>query len=52
MAASTRKLGDGTQNKHVNTEDKNLKNTRSIVISDQRNQRKLVGEEDLLDLKF
>jgi hypothetical protein len=52
MAASTWKLGDGTQNKSVNTESKNSKNTGSIVISDQGNQRKLVCEEDLLELKF
>ena len=49
MAASTWKLGDGVQNKCVNTESKNSKNTRSIVI---RNQRKLVSEKDLLELKF
>jgi len=45
-------LGDGAQNKSVNTENENLKNTRSIVISCQRNQRKLVSEEDLLELEF
>jgi len=52
MAASTWKLGEGAQNRSVNTESKNSKNTRSTVISDQRNQSKLVSEEDLLDLKF
>jgi hypothetical protein len=52
MAASTWKLRDGAQNKSVNTESKNSKNSRSIVTSDQRNQRKLVSEVDLLELKF
>jgi hypothetical protein len=52
MAVSTWKLGDSVQNESVNTESKNSRNTRSIVISVQGNQRKLVSKKDLQELKF
>jgi len=39
-------------NRRVSTEIKKSKNTKSIVINDQRNQRKLISEEDLLELNF
>ena len=52
MVASKWKLGDGAQ-QTCKYWSKNLKNTRSIVINYQRNQRKLVSEEeDLLELNF
>jgi hypothetical protein len=52
MVAVTWKLGDGAQKISLNIECQNLKNNRSIVTSDLRKQSKLLGEEDLLELRF